>query len=51
MSLLRRRMMMNLAKWATITGNPVTFTAKAAPLRQLKVAFSPVQNLNGYDSP
>lgn len=39
------------AVWSTITGNPVSFTAKAAPLRQLEVAFSPVQDLHGYDSP
>ena len=46
-----------LAKWAedagyvTITGNPVSFQAVAAKLRQLKIAFSPVQDLHGYDSP
>ena len=28
-------------EWSTITGNPVSFTAKAAPLRQLQVAISP----------
>lgn len=39
------------AVYEIVTGNPVTFSAKAAPLRQLKVAFSPVQSLNGYDSP
>ena len=38
-------------EWETISGNPVSFTAKAAPLKQLKVAFSPVQDLHGYDSP
>ena len=38
-------------EWSTITGNPVSFTAKAAPLRQLQVAISPVQDLHGYDSP
>ena len=38
-------------EYVTISGNPVSFTAKAAPLRQLSVAFSPVQNLNGYDNP
>ena len=38
-------------EWETITGNPVSFTAKAAPLKQLKVAFSPKQDLHGYDSP
>ena len=37
--------------WSTITGNPVTFTAKAAPLRQLSVSMSPKQNLNGYSNP
>lgn len=51
MSLLRRRMMMNLAKWATITGNPVSFQAVAAKLRQLKVAFAPVQEGSGDPSP
>ena len=39
------------AVYETITGNPVSFTAKAAPLKQLEVAFSPVQDLHGYDSP
>ena len=39
------------ATWETISGNPVSFTAKAAPLKQLSVAFSPVQDLHGYDSP
>ena len=39
------------AVWSTVTGNPVSFTAKAAPLKQLKVAFSPKQDLHGYDSP
>ena len=39
------------AVYEIVTGNPVTFSAKAAPLKQLKVAFSPVQSLNGYDSP
>ena len=38
-------------EYVTIVGNPVSFTAKAAPLRQLSVAFSPVQDLHGYDSP
>ena len=38
-------------EYVTVTGNPVSFTAKAAPLRQLEVAFSPVQDLHGYDSP
>ena len=38
-------------EYVTVTGNPVSFTAKAAPLRKLEVAFSPVQSLNGYDSP
>lgn len=37
--------------WSTITGNPVSFTAKAAPLRQLSVAFSPVQEGSGDPSP
>ena len=52
---LRRLMLMKAitggGSWSTISGNPVSFTAKAAPLRQLKVAFSPVQDLHGYDSP
>ena len=39
------------AVWETISGNPVSFTARNAPLKQLKVAFSPVQDLHGYDSP
>ena len=39
------------AVYETIVGNPVSFTAKAAPLKQLKVAFSPKQDLHGYDSP
>jgi len=39
------------AVWDTITGNPVTFSAIAAPLKQLSVAFSPVQDLHGYDAP
>ena len=38
-------------EWETITGNPVSFTAKAAPLRQLSVAFSPVQAGSGDPSP
>ena len=38
-------------EWETITGNPVSFTARNAPLKQLKVAFSPKQDLHGYDSP
>lgn len=37
--------------WSTISGNPVSFTAKAAPLRQLSVAFSPVQSGTGDPSP
>ena len=38
--------------WRTVTGNPITFkNAVATPLRQLKVEFSPVQDLHGYDSP
>ena len=52
---LRKLMWLKLkgasAAWSTITGNPVSFTAKAAPLRQLEVAFSPVQDLHGYDAP
>ena len=46
-----------LAKWAedagyvTITGNPVTFSAVAAKLKQLKIAFSPVQEGSGDPSP
>ena len=39
------------AVYETISGNPVSFTARNAPLKQLKVAFSPVQDLHGYDSP
>ena len=39
------------AVYETVTGNPVSFTAKAAPLRKLEVAFSPVQDLHGYDAP
>ena len=39
------------AVYETITGNPVSFTAKAAPLRQLEVAFSPVQAGSGDPSP
>lgn len=38
-------------EWSTITGNPVSFTAKAAPLRKLEVAFSPVQEGSGDPSP
>ena len=38
-------------EYVTITGNPVSFTARNAPLKQLKVAFSPKQDLHGYDSP
>ena len=39
-------------EWETVTGNPVSFNALTPfPLRQLSVAFSPVQDLNGYDSP
>ena len=39
-------------KWATVTGNPVTLSnAVAGPLKQLKIEFSPVQDLHGYDSP
>ena len=39
------------AVWETIVGNPVSFTARNAPLKQLSVAFSPKQDLHGYDSP
>ena len=39
------------AVYETVTGNPVSFTARNAPLRQLEVAFSPVQDLHGYDAP
>lgn len=39
------------AVYEIITGNPVSFTAKAAPLKQLKVAFSPVQEGTGDPSP
>jgi len=41
------------AVYDTITGNPVSFTAYSEPwpLKQLSVAFSPVQDLHGYDSP
>ena len=38
-------------EYVTIVGNPVSFTAKAAPLKQLKVAFSPVQEGSGDPSP
>lgn len=52
---LRRLMLMKAitggGSWSTVVGNPVSFTAKAAPLRRLSVAFSPVQDLRGYDSP
>lgn len=40
-----------LATYETVVGNPVTFSAKAAPLKQLKVAFSPVQSGSGDPSP
>lgn len=39
------------AVWETITGNPITFTAKSAPLKQLQVSFGPVQDLHGYENP
>ena len=39
------------AVYEIVTGNPVSFTAKAAPLKQLKVAFSPVQTGTGDPSP
>ena len=52
---LRRLMLMKAitggGSWSTISGNPVSFTAKAAPLRQLSVAFSPVQEGTGDPSP
>ena len=52
---LRRLMLMKAitggGSWSTISGNPVSFTARNAPLKQLKVAFSPKQDLHGYDSP
>ena len=38
-------------EYVTVTGNPVSFTAKAAPLKQLSVAFSPVQSGTGNPSP
>ena len=38
-------------KWETATGNPVTFTAKAAALRQLVVSMTPQQDLHGYSNP
>ena len=39
-------------EYETVTGNPVSFNAITPfPLRQLEVAFSPVQDLHGYDSP
>lgn len=38
--------------WESVTGNPVSFeTIKQWPLKQLSVAFSPKQDLHGYDSP
>ena len=38
--------------YSTVSGNPVMFTAIHPDLlKQLKVAFSPVQDLHGYDSP
>lgn len=39
------------AVYEIATGNPVSFSAKAAPLKQLKVAFSPVQSGTGDPSP
>ena len=39
------------AVYEIVSGNPVSFTAKAAPLRQLSVAFSPVQSGTGDPSP
>lgn len=52
---LRRLMLMKAitggGSWSTIVGNPVSFTARNAPLKQLKVAFAPKQDLHGYDSP
>ena len=44
-------MNISLATYLTVVGNPVSFTARNAPLKQLKVAFSPKQDLHGYDSP
>ena len=44
-------MNISLATYLTVVGNPVSFTAKAAPLRQLSVAFSPVQEGSGDPSP
>ena len=39
-------------EYETVTGNPVSFNAITPfPLRQLKVAFSPVQDLHGYENP
>ena len=39
-------------EYETVTGNPVSFNALTPfPLRQLSVAFSPKQDLHGYDSP
>ena len=39
-------------EWETVTGNPVTFNAITPfPLRQLSVAFSPVQEGSGDPSP
>ena len=39
-------------EYETVTGNPVSFNAITPfPLRQLSVAFSPKQDLHGYDSP
>ena len=39
-------------EYETVTGNPVSFNAITPfPLKQLSVAFSPVQDLHGYDSP
>lgn len=39
------------AVYEIVTGNPVSFSARSAPLRQLQVAFSPVQSGSGDPSP
>ena len=52
---LRRLMLMKAitggGSWSTISGNPVSFSALSAPLRQLQIAFSPVQSGSGDPSP
>lgn len=53
-STLKRLMFLQSANgggYATISGNPVSFTARNAPLRKLSVAFSPVQSGSGDPSP